>query len=269
MLYEGSRITRAERRIVGRAGDLIERFGLVGEGDRVMVCVSGGKDSYALLDVLRILALRAPVRFELVAVHLDQGWEGSHHAEVARWLAGKGIEYHVVRRDHASVIEEKLSSDTIPCSLCSRLRRGALYGVADEIGCAKLALGHHLDDAIDSLMLNMFHNGRLAALPPMLRARDGRHRVIRPLLAVPEAEILEMARSRGYPVVRCTCPFVCTSTGERLRVRAIIDELQRFHPRIRDSLRSALSNVQTEFLWASPRGASPPAAERGDDAGCE
>jgi tRNA 2-thiocytidine biosynthesis protein TtcA len=249
MLYEGQRITRAERRIVSRAGEMIDRFGLVAEGDRVMVCVSGGKDSYALLDVLRILAQRAPVRFELVAVHLDQGWQGSHHAEVERWLTARGIEHHVVHRDHASVIAEKQSSDTIPCSLCSRLRRGALYGIADDLGCATLALGHHLDDAIESLLLNMLHNGRLASLPPSLRARDGRHRVIRPLLAVTEAEILEMARTRGYPVVRCTCPFVCASTGERLRVRKIVDDLQRLHPRVRDSLRRALSNVQTEFLW--------------------
>jgi tRNA 2-thiocytidine biosynthesis protein TtcA len=266
VLYEGKRITRAERRIVNRAGDLIERYGLVAEGDRVMVCVSGGKDSYALLDVLHVLSHRAPVRFELVAVHLDQGWPGSRHAEVARWLEGKGLEFHVVHRDHASVVDEKLTADKIPCSLCSRLRRGALYGIADELGCATLALGHHLDDAIESLLLNMLHNGRLASLAPSLRAKDGRHRVIRPLLAVPEAEILEMAASRGYPVVRCTCPFVCQSTGERLRVRKIVDDLERLHPRVRASLRKALSNVQLEFLWGSspdPSAGSPTAGDEG------
>jgi len=249
MRYEGRRLDRTTRRIVSRAGELIDRYGLIAEGDRVMVCVSGGKDSYALLDVLMILSQRSPVRFELVAVHLDQGWPGSHHAEVSRWLSQKPVESHVVFRDHASVVDEKLDGAATPCSLCSRLRRGALYGIADELGCEKLALGHHLDDAIDSLLLNLFHNGRLASLPPKLLAKDGRHVVIRPLLAVTEAEILALAGSRGYPLVRCTCPFVCASTGERLRVRQIVDELETFHPRIRDSVRRALSNVQTQYLW--------------------
>lgn len=251
MKYEGRRLTRAERRVVSNAGDMIDRFDLIEAGDRVMVCLSGGKDSYALLDVLRILSLRSPVRFELVAVHLDQGWEGGHHDEVARWIEPKGLEWHLFRRDHASVVEEKLDAVQTPCSLCSRLRRGALYDIAVELECTKIALGHHLDDAIDSLMLNLFHNGRLATLPPRLEARDGRNLVIRPLIGVKEEEILEMAHLRGYPIVRCTCPFVCASTGERLRVRQMIDEAERFHPRIRDSIRRALSNVQTEFLWVA------------------
>lgn len=249
MRYEGAQLTRNERRLVVRAGKLIDRFGLIAEGDRVMVCVSGGKDSYALLDVLMILAQRSPVRFELVAVHLDQGWEGSHHAQVAQWLSGKAIESHVVFRDHATIVDEKLKGTSTPCSLCSRLRRGALYGVADDLRCKTLALGHHLDDGIDSLLLNLFHNGRLASLPPRLVAKDGRHLVIRPLLAATEKEILAMAQSRGYPLIRCTCPFVCASTGERLRVRELIDQLEKLHPRIRDSMRKALSNVQTEYLW--------------------
>ncbi len=249
MKFEGRRITRDERRIVSNAGDLIERWKLIVEGDRVMVCLSGGKDSYALLDVLRILAARAPIHFDLVAVHLDQGWAGSHHDQVTRWAESKNIEFHLIRRDHASVVDEKMAPGTMPCTLCSRLRRGALYDIAVDLKCTKIALGHHLDDAIDSLFLNMFHNGRLASLPPRLLSKDGRNVVIRPLLAVEESKILTLAKLRGYPIVRCTCPFVCASTGERLRVRQMVDEMERFHPRVRASLRKALSNVQTEFLW--------------------
>lgn len=247
--YEGKKLTRDERRIVSRAGEMIERYELIVDGDRIMVGISGGKDSYALLDVLLILAQRAPVNFTVVAVHLDQGWAGSHHQEVEQWLAAKEVESHIVRRDHASVVDEKLDGETIPCSLCSRLRRGALYDIAQDLNCTKIALGHHLDDAIDSLLLNMFHNGRLASLPPKLFAKDGRNVVIRPLLGSTEEEVSELARRRGYPLVSCTCPFVCSSNGERVRVRKIIDDLERFHPRIRQSLRRALSNVQPEFLW--------------------
>ncbi len=258
MRYEGRKITRIERRVVARAGELIDRFRLIEAGDRVMACVSGGKDSFALLETLLILQRRSPVAFELVAVNLDQGWPGYDQARVRAWLEGRAVPVHLARRDHAAAVEDKLRAGTVPCSLCSRLRRGALYGIAEELGCTKVALGHHLDDAADSLLLNLFFNGRLASLPPRLAARDGRNVVIRPLLAVTEAEVVELARSRGYPVQRCGCPFVCAGAGERLRVRALVDELERAHPRVRDSVRRALANVQTEFLWVGREGRSPP-----------
>jgi tRNA 2-thiocytidine biosynthesis protein TtcA len=249
MKYESARLSRLERRIVSQAGELIDRFRLIEPGDRVMACVSGGKDSYALLDVLLILQRRAPVEFEVVALNLDQGWSGYDQARVMAWLATKDVEAVAVRRDHASVVEEKLGGGPVPCPLCSRLRRGALYDLAVEHRCSKVALGHHLDDAADSLLLNLFFNGRLASLPPRMRSKDGRNVVIRPLLAVAEADLIDLARARGYPMVRCGCPFVCASFGERLAVRRMREDLQRRHPRILTSIRAALANVQSWFLW--------------------
>jgi tRNA 2-thiocytidine biosynthesis protein TtcA len=245
----GQKLTKQERRIVKRAAKLIERFNLIEANDRIMVCISGGKDSYAMLEVLQVLQRKSPIPFSLIAVHLNQGWKLEEHFHIQGWLKDNGVEYRMEVRDHAAVVEEKLTGSRVPCALCSRLRRGALYGIAEKLQCNKLALGHHLDDAADSLLLNLFHNGRLASLPPLLQAKNGIHQVIRPLLAVPESEIKEMAAARGYPVVRCGCPFVCAATGERLRVRGIIDELEREHPRIRDSIRRALSNVQGKYLW--------------------
>jgi tRNA 2-thiocytidine biosynthesis protein TtcA len=266
MKFDGRRLTRAEQRVVKTVAETVERWRLVEDGDRVMVCLSGGKDSYALLDVLRILAARAPIDFEIVAVHLDQGWEGGHHAAIAQWMERAGLDLHVVRRDHAAIVDEKVAAGTTPCSLCSRLRRGALYDIAVDLRCTKVALGHHLDDAIDSLLLNLLHNGRLASLPPRLRSKDGRNVLIRPLVAVDERSILALAELRGYPLVRCTCPFVCASTGERLRVRAVIDEMERLHPRVRASVRRALSNVQTEFLWVDlPPGTAGTGRDLADD----
>lgn len=249
MRYEGKRLTREERRVVRRAGELIDRHRLIEAGDRVMACLSGGKDSYALVDVLLVLRRRSPVPFEVVAVNLDQGWPGYDQGRVAAWLETRPVAVHLARVDHASVVQDKLAPGTVPCSLCSRLRRGALYGIAEDLGCAKVALGHHLDDAADSLLLNLLFNGRLASLPPRLRARDGRNVVIRPLLSTTEAELAALAEARGYPVQRCGCPFVCSAAGERLRVRRILDDLEASHPRVRDSIRRALANVQPEFLW--------------------
>lgn len=249
MKYEDRKLTKLERKVVKGAGELIERFRLIEPNDKVMVCVSGGKDSYALLDVLLILQRRAPVPFELIALNLDQGWAGYDQERVMAWLATKPVEAHAARREHGAVVEEKLAAGTVPCSLCSRLRRGALYDLAAELGCTKVALGHHLDDAADSLLLNLMFNGRLASLPPRLEAKDGRNVVIRPLLAVSEAELIELAELRGYPMVRCGCPFVCASVGERLRVRQLREEMAHYHPRILTSIRAALSNVQTKFLW--------------------
>ena len=165
------------------------------------------------------------------------------------WLSAKPVEAVAVRRDHATIVDEKLGVGKMPCSLCSRLRRGALYDLAVEHGATKVALGHHLDDAADSLLLNLLFNGRLASLPPWMRSKDERNIVIRPLLSTPEAELIELAGDRGYPLVRCGCPFVCASVGERLRIRQMREELQRTHPRILTSIRKALSNVQTEYLW--------------------
>lgn len=249
MKYEGKILTKLDRRIVAQAGDLIERFGLIEEGDRVMVCISGGKDSYALLDILLIMQRRAPISFEVFALNLDQGWVGYDQESVMRWLATKPIEAFAERREHGTIVDEKLDGGKMPCSFCSRLRRGALYALAVEHGATKIALGHHLDDAADSLLLNLLFNGRLAALPPRMVSKDQRNIVIRPLLATSEADLIKLAHQRGYPIVRCGCPFVCASLGERLRVREMREELQRTHPRILTSIRKAMSNVQDEYLW--------------------
>lgn len=241
-------MSRLERAIVKKAGQAVVDFEMIEEGDRIMVCISGGKDSYALLDVLRLLARRAPVRFELLAVNVDQGWPGYDTATIAAHLERTGVPYRMVDKDFASVVEANLAPGATPCSLCSRLRRGVLYNLAVEFGCTKIALGHHADDLIETLVLNLFYAGRLAAMPAKLHADDGRNTVIRPLAYVPEAMLIEYLAERAFPVVRCGCPSCGLPDQKRQVVKRMLASLEETDPGVKNHMLAALQNVKPSHL---------------------
>jgi tRNA 2-thiocytidine biosynthesis protein TtcA len=198
--YDVNKLHRRLRREVGRA---IADFGMIEDGDRVMVCVSGGKDSYTLLDILRNLQRSAPVRFELVPVHLDQKQPGYPAGLMREYLEQQGLEHHILEEDTFSVVQALTPEGKTTCPVCSRLRRGILYSCASRIGATRIALGHHLDDAVETLFLNLFHGGRLKAMPPKLRSDDGRHIVIRPLYYCREQDVARWAEHRRFPIVPC------------------------------------------------------------------
>ncbi len=246
-----------EKRIVTRAGRCVGDFDLLADGDRVMVCCSGGKDSYALLDVLVWLRRRAPIDFSLVAVNLDQGYDGYDQKVVEAHLRTReaaGVEVQVLSRDFKTVLEAKLAPDATPCSLCSRLRRGVLYGLADELGATKIALGHHADDLIETLVLNLFFSGKLASMPPRLVSEDGRHVVIRPLAYNWEADLAAYAKNQGYPIVGCACPSCGLPDQKRQVVKRLLATLESESPGLKSQMLAALGNVKPEHLldrkWA-------------------
>jgi tRNA 2-thiocytidine biosynthesis protein TtcA len=239
---------RVERAIVKKAGQAIADFDMIHDGDRIMVCISGGKDSYALLDVLRILQRRSPVRFELLAVNVDQGWPDYDTATIAAHLETTGVPFRMVNRDFASVVEANLAPGATPCSLCSRLRRGVLYNLAVEFGCTKIALGHHADDLIETLVLNLFYSGKIAAMPAKLRSDDGRNTVIRPLAYVPEALLIEYGAERAFPVVRCGCPSCGLPEQKRQVVKRLLASLEEADPGIKHHMLAAIGNVKPSQL---------------------
>ena len=243
-----TRTARVERAIVKKAGQAIADFDMIQDGDRIMVCISGGKDSYALLEVLRILQRRSPVRFELLAVNVDQGWPDYDTATIAAHLATTGVSFRMVNRDFASVVEANLAPGATPCSLCSRLRRGVLYNLAVEFGCTKIALGHHADDLIETLVLNLFYSGRIAAMPAKLRSDDGRNTVIRPLAYVPEALLIEYGAERAFPVVRCGCPSCGLPEQKRQVVKRLLASLEEADPGIKHQMLAAIGNVRPSQL---------------------
>src|SRR5689334_23183580 len=199
-MEELERLSRELSRDLGRC---VMDFSMLQAGDRVMVCLSGGKDSYTLLHLLERLRTRAPIRFSLLAVHLDQGQPGYDGGPLERYLAEHGFDHRIVREDTFSVVKENVAEGSTYCSLCSRLRRGVLYNVAQELGCTKIALGHHRDDAIETLLLNLMYTGALASMPPKLHSRDGRNTVIRPLLYAHEPVIARYAELMGFPILPC------------------------------------------------------------------
>jgi tRNA 2-thiocytidine biosynthesis protein TtcA len=236
------------RRRIGRdVGRAIGDFELIEAGDRIMVCVSGGKDSYAMLEALRAAQRKAPVRFSLVAVHLDQGQPGYDGAGLAKWLADEGYEHHIVREDTYSIVVERVPEGGTYCSLCSRLRRGILYSTATKLGCTKIALGHHRDDAIETLMLNLFFSGKVAAMPARLVSDDGAHVVIRPMIYCAEETLAAFARVRAYPILPCN---LCGSqeTAQRKQVKALLGRLEAEHPGVKSSVFAALGNVRPTQL---------------------
>jgi tRNA 2-thiocytidine biosynthesis protein TtcA len=238
---------RLAAQIRSLTGKAIEDYAMIGPGDRVMVCVSGGKDSYTLLDMLLSLQRSAPVQFSLVAVNLDQKQPGFPAQVLPGYLAALGVDHHVIEQDTYSVVKRVIPAGRTMCSLCSRLRRGALYRYAAENGITKIALGHHRDDIVETLFLNLFHGGKLKAMAPKLRSEDGRHIVIRPLAYVAERDIARYAAARDFPVIPCD---LCGSQAnlQRAQVKQMLAAWEREHPGRTESLLTALRNVEPATL---------------------
>ena len=229
-------------------GRAIQDYRMIEEGDRVMVAVSGGKDSYALLDLLEQLRRRSPVGFEIVAANVDQGYTGFRSDVIEDHLKAGGYRYHVEMTEIAHTIRKKMDPEDTHCSLCARLRRGVLYRLATELDCNKIALGHHADDIIETLLMLQFFNGQIKAMPPVLHAENGVHTVIRPLVYVWEQEIIQYARERKFPVVCCCCPACGDTSLQRQQIKAFLKRLEEGHPGIKSSLLKATRNVQLPYL---------------------
>ena len=242
--HEAARLARRLRHQVGQA---IADFNMLEEGDRVMVCVSGGKDSWTLLDILLGLQAKAPVRFELVAVHLDQKQPGYDAEVLPRYLRGRGLPFHVLEQDTYSVVRRVVPQGRTMCSLCSRLRRGALYTFAAENGYSKIALGHHRDDIVETLFLNLFHQATLKAMPPKLRSDDGRNVLIRPLAYCAESDIAEYARQQSFPILPCN---LCGSQEnlQRKAIKAMLADWETRQPGRTGNIFRALGKVEASHL---------------------
>ncbi|WP_104202727.1 tRNA 2-thiocytidine(32) synthetase TtcA [Billgrantia saliphila] len=238
---------KLQKRLRRQVGHAIIDYGMIHEGDRVMVCLSGGKDSYTLLEILRNLQRNAPVNFSLVAVNLDQKQPGFPEHVLPDYLESIGVDYHILERDTYSVVKEKTPEGKTTCALCSRLRRGSLYGFAEEIGATKVALGHHREDILETLFLNMFYGGSLKAMPPKLLSDDGKNIVIRPLAYCREADIAEYARLMAFPIIPCN---LCGSQPnlQRQVVKEMLAEWERKHPGRLESMFKAVTNVAPSQL---------------------
>ena len=238
---------KLEAQLRSAAGKAIADFGMIAEGDRVMVCLSGGKDSYTLLDVLLSLRRNAPVRFDVIAVNLDQKQPGFPAHVLPDYLTRLGVPFHIIEQDTYAVVKRVIPEGKTMCGLCSRLRRGALYRYAAQNRITKLALGHHRDDMIETLFLNMFFGGRLKAMPPKLLSEDRRHIVIRPLAYVAERDIVRYAAARDFPIIPCT---LCGSQThmQRAAVKAMLKAWELEHPGRLESIFSSLQNVAPSQL---------------------
>lgn len=242
--YEFNKLQKRLRRLTGQA---IVDYNMIEEGDKVMVCLSGGKDSYSMLDILMSLQKTAPIHFDLVAVNMDQKQPGFPEDVLPNYLSKLGVEYHIIEKDTYSVVKRVIPEGKTTCGLCSRLRRGTLYGFADEIGATKIALGHHRDDIIETLFLNLFYGGKLKAMPPKLLADDKRNIVIRPLAYCAESDIETFARLKAFPIIPCN---LCGSQ-ENLQRQAIKDMLQQWEkqfPGRTETIFSAIQNVAPSQL---------------------
>ena len=244
-------LTRLQARLRGQVGKAIEDFAMIGAGDRVMACLSGGKDSYTLLDILLSLKRSAPVEFELIAVNLDQKQPSFPAQALPEYLTALGVPFHIIEQDTYSVVKRVVPEGRTMCGLCSRLRRGALYRFAAEHGVTKIALGHHRDDIVETLFLNLFFGGRLKAMAPKLLSEDGRQVVIRPLAYVAERDIERYARGRRFPIIPCS---LCGSQDnlQRAAIKRMLAEWERASPGRTESIFSALRHVQLGSL-ADPR----------------
>jgi tRNA 2-thiocytidine biosynthesis protein TtcA len=238
---------KLEKRLCRLTGQAIVDYAMIGEGDKVMVCLSGGKDSYGLLDMLLKLQARAPVRFELVAVNLDQKQPGFPAHILPEYLTQLGVPFHIENQDTYSIVKDKIAEGKTMCSLCSRLRRGILYRVASELGATKIALGHHRNDILATLMLNMFFGGKLKGMPPKLVSDDGRHTVIRPLAYVAEKDLIRWAQVQQFPIIPCT---LCGSQEnlQRVQVNHMLAEWEKKHPGRLDNMLHALQHTVPSHL---------------------
>jgi tRNA 2-thiocytidine biosynthesis protein TtcA len=237
-----------ESRIAKRTTRAITDYQMIEDGDRVMVGLSGGKDSWALLQVLDVLRQRAPIRFSLVAVNVDSGYKEYKHDVIARTCEARGWEYRIEHTGIGELIEDILDADQTPCSLCARLRRGVLYRIADEVGANKIALGHHADDFIETLLLNLFFAGALKAMPAKLVSDNSKHVVIRPLVYVGEEEARAYAKESELEVIGCCCPACGDLSLQRQRIKRLLMDLEGEHPGIKHSMLKALGNVAPRHL---------------------
>jgi tRNA 2-thiocytidine biosynthesis protein TtcA len=269
---------KLEKRLLRATGQAIADYAMIADGDRVMVCLSGGKDSHGLLDVLMTMRGRAPVRFELIAVNLDQKQPGFPAHVLPDYLARLGVPFHVETQDTYSVVQRLVPEGATACSLCSRLRRGILYRVADDLGATKIALGHHRDDILATFFLNLFYGGRLKAMSPKLVSDDGRHVVIRPLAYVKESDLARFAQLRGFPIIPCD---LCGSQEhlKRSLMRDMLQDWERRFPGRVQTIFNALARVVPthlmdpelfDFRGLRPTGVVHPAGDVAfDEAGCE
>ena len=237
-----------EARIARKTTRAIKDFNLIEDGDRVMVGLSGGKDSWALLQILDELRRRAPIDFSLIAVNVDSGYKEYKHDLIASTCEARGWEYRIEHTAIGEMMDDILEANATPCSLCARLRRGVLYRIATEVGATKIALGHHLDDFIETLLLNLFFAGSLMAMPARLVSDNGEHVVIRPLVYVEEAEARVYAKERELPIIGCCCPACGDLSLQRQRVKRLIMDLEVEHAGLKQSMLKALTNVKPRHL---------------------
>jgi tRNA 2-thiocytidine biosynthesis protein TtcA len=265
--YEHDKLAK---RLRHQVGDAIVDFGMIEDGDKVMVCLSGGKDSHGLLDILLALKDKAPVKFELVAVNLDQKQPGFPEEVLPNYLRSRGVPFHIEEQDTYSTVKRVIPIGKTMCSLCSRLRRGILYRVAGELGATKIALGHHRDDVLATFFLNLFNGGKLKAMPAKLVSDDGRHTVIRPLVYVAEDDLSEFAQLKAFPIIPCT---LCGSQEnlQRKVIGRMLKEWEKQHPGRIESIMRALTDVVPSHLldrklfdFANLKPSAPGAVEEGE-----
>jgi tRNA 2-thiocytidine biosynthesis protein TtcA len=242
--YEANKLTKRLRRL---AGEAIADFGMIADGDKVMVCLSGGKDSYALLDILMYLRARAPVRFDIVAMNLDQKHPGYPAHVLPDYLTQLGVPFRIEAQDTYSTVKRVIPEGKTMCSLCSRLRRGVLYRVAGELGATKIALGHHRDDILETFLLNLFYSGQVKAMPPKLRSDDGRHVVIRPLAYCEERDLTAYAELKQFPIIPCN---LCGSQEnlKRNEMKQLLRDWEKRHPGRVETMLNSLKHVRASHL---------------------
>ncbi len=255
---------RLEKKLLHLAGRAIAQYEMIAAGDRILVGISGGKDSFALLYLLQTLQARAPIPFELVAVNLDQGHPGFPATQLEAYLRSQHVPVKMLREDTYAIVKRLVPEGETTCPVCSRLRRGILYNAAQELGCNKIALGHHRDDLIESLLLSMLFSGKTRSMPPKLQSDDGRNTVIRPLCLTPEDDIKAFAESAQFPIIPCD---LCGSQEnlQRKRVKRLLAELEQDHPGVRDSLLAAMGNVMPAHLLDARLAQGPRTVDDGRD----